>query len=85
MNASKYMVWWHGYKKRAAFAATSTGKANISITAVTLLLPPPLAAAPPQKGGIDQVSAMEEGPADQELPEEAVELDPIHHPVLKSP
>lgn len=45
---------------------------------------PPPAAAPPHRGHIDQVSAVEGGPADQELLEEAIKLEPIHLPVFKS-
>lgn len=45
---------------------------------------PPPTAAPPHRGHIDQVSAVEEGPADQELLEEAIKLEPIHLPVFKS-
>ncbi|KAI3352057.1 hypothetical protein L3Q82_020872 [Scortum barcoo] len=64
------------------FAATAISKA---ITPpVALLPPPPPTAAPPHGGDIDQVSSVEEGPADQELPEEAVKLEPIHLPVFKS-
>lgn len=35
-------------------------------------------------GGIDQASAVEEGPADQELPEETTTLEPNHLPSFKS-